>query len=125
MLDINIENNVQSLEIYALKNNLIQVLMNLLSNSEDALKNKKGKRDISIISDLKNDLLVLKIIDNGGGIDKDIIDTIFDKHVTNKSDGTGIGLYMSKKLVQERLYGEIKSYNSNDGACFEISFPIK
>jgi CheY-like chemotaxis protein len=124
-INIEIDNSVQSLEIYSLKNNLVQVLMNLFSNAEDALKKKKGQRAIRIVSQLEEDILKLKVIDNGGGIDEAIIDTIFDKHVTTKGEGTGIGLYMSKQLIEDRIGGKIRCYNLNDGACFEISFPIK
>ena len=126
-IDINIQNDVQNIEIFALKNDLIQVLMNILSNAEDALKSKDGDKRIRISSNTQNDVLILKINDNGGGIKNEILDTMFDKYITTKGKkkGTGIGLYMSKKLIEERLNGEIKSYNENNGACFNISFPIK
>jgi response regulator RpfG family c-di-GMP phosphodiesterase len=124
-IDIEVSNHVEDFEIYTLKNNLVQVLMNILSNAEDVLKNKDGNRNINISSTTNENQFILKIDDNGGGVDESLIDTIFDKHVTSKDDGTGIGLYMSKKLIQERLGGEIRCYNNKDGACFEITLPIK
>jgi len=124
-VNIEIQNNVENIEIYTLKNNLIQVLMNILSNAEDVLKNKKGERLILITSNITEKEFILKITDNGGGIDENIIDTVFDKHITTKSDGSGIGLYMSRKIIIEKLSGNIKSYNIDNGACFEISIPLK
>ncbi|MEA3497574.1 MAG: hybrid sensor histidine kinase/response regulator [Campylobacterota bacterium] len=125
--DIITKNDVDDIEIFTRKNDLIQVLMNILSNAEDVLKNIEGDRNIHIITDIQNDLLTLKIKDNGGGIKDEVIDTIFDKYITTKEDnkGTGLGLYMSKNIIEKRLDGNIKSYNENGGACFEISFPIE
>ena len=124
-LNINIENNVDDIEIFTLKNDLIQILMNILSNADEILKNKDGDKNIKIATVVKDNILILKVNDNGGGIKNEVMDNIFDKYITTKKDGSGIGLYMSKKLIEERLGGDIKSYNENGGACFEISFPIK
>ena len=120
--NITIENNVENIEVSSVKNDLIQVLMNIFSNAENILENKVGKRIIKIESILEEDIVIIKINDNGGGIKDEVIDTMFKKYITTKSEkkGTGIGLYMTKKLIEERLNGNIKSYNENDGACFEI-----
>ncbi len=103
------------------KNELLQVVLNILNNAKDALiLNKTDDRKIFI--DIKKEKSVKIIIcDNGGGIKKDIIDKIFDPYFTTKhsSQGTGIGLYMSKKIIEQNG-GAIDVYNNCDGACFEI-----
>lgn len=126
-LNIDIQNNVENIEVLTHKNDLVQVLMNILSNAEDALRQKKGERHILISSSLDDNIITIKISDNGGGIDDSVKERIFDKYIStkDKSDNSGIGLYMSRIIIQERLKGTIKSYNENDGACFEINFPIK
>ncbi len=103
------------------KNELLQVVLNILNNAKDALILNKTE-DRKIFIDIKKEKSVKIIIcDNGGGIKKDIIDKIFDPYFTTKhsSQGTGIGLYMSKKIIEQNG-GAIDVYNNCDGACFEI-----
>ncbi len=120
--DIKIIFNIKnSIIINGHKNELLQVILNILNNAKDALVlNKTNDRKIFI--DIKKDKFVKIIIcDNGGGIKKDIIDKIFDPYFTTKhsSQGTGIGLYMSKKIIEQNG-GIIDVYNNCNGACFEI-----
>ena len=70
--------------------------------------------------------IILKVCDNGGGIEDEIIYKIFEPYFTTKSDknGTGLGLHMSQTIVQRHLLGNIIAYNDNEGACFKISLPF-
>ena len=101
------------------ENELKQVLLNLIKNSEDAL----NERDIS---DKKIEIYVqkrtLKIRDNAGGIDESILSKIFDPYFSTKmkKDGTGLGLYMSKVIIEEHCNGNLQVQNTTDGALFEI-----
>ena len=131
-IDIIKEFNIDTL--YSYKNEFIQVLMNILNNSIDALKEKEDNRLIFIESSLDyEENIIIKIKDNAGGVDSKIIDKIFDPYFTTKhqSQGTGIGLYMSEEIVVKHLNGELYVENSNytydnknyTGAQFIIKIP--
>ncbi|MEA2050989.1 MAG: FIST N-terminal domain-containing protein [Campylobacterota bacterium] len=102
---------------------LMQVILNIVKNAIDILLEKKiedPKVKLSTFPDGKYS--VIEISDNGGGIPEDILDKIFDKRFTTKKggDGTGIGLDMSKTIVETKLNGEISAHNDNGWAVFTI-----
>ncbi len=106
--------NIDDISIYGVKNSLIQILTNLLSNSIDAFENIKDTDKIIFITSMKNDdHIVIKVKDTAGGIDKDIIKNIFQSHFTTKSKdkGTGVGLYMTKMIVENNFSGTITVSN--------------
>jgi PAS domain S-box-containing protein len=109
------------------KNELQQVLLNILANAKDALLEKEQK-DAFVKIDINgtDDALVITIEDSAGGIPEDIIDKVFDSHFTTKdeSKGTGIGLYMSKEIVEGHLNGNLSVTNSANGAVFMIRLPL-
>ena len=126
--DITIDqNDLSDIEILAYKNDLIQVLMNLLNNAKDALEHTESNRLLRVSTEKIDTNVIIRIIDNGGGIKDQNMDKLFKKYFTTKSKdkGTGIGLYMSKTLVENHLHGLLKGYNYEDGACFEIILPIE
>ncbi len=106
-------------EIYTYKNELKQVVLNIIKNAEDIFKEKNIKNPkITIIT--KDKTITIK--DNAGGIPKDIIDKIFEPYFSTKiqKDGTGLGLYMSKTIIDEHCNGELKVHNDKNGAVFTI-----
>ena len=104
-------------------NELKQVLLNLIKNAEDVLieKNIKEPR-ITIRTYEKDDAFILEVEDNAGGIPKEIMPKIFDPYFSTKTkkDGTGLGLYMSKIIVEEHCKGKLEVKNSNEGALFRV-----
>jgi len=110
------------------KRDLVQVILNLLNNAKDALAEKEIQHpevEISIKHD--NEILHLSIEDNAGGVPENIKDRIFDPYFTtkHKSIGTGIGLYMSKKIIISNFQGNLFLKNTKKGAKFTVEFPYK
>ena len=104
-------------------NEIKQVLLNLIKNAEDVLLEKEIKNPcIKIKSFKEKDKLILEISDNAGGIPKDIIDKIFDPYFSTKTkkDGTGLGLYMSKTIIEGHCNGKLNVKNDDFGAVFTI-----
>jgi len=112
-----------NIEIYGIKNQFSQVLLNLIVNAKDALLSnniKDPKINIKISQDEKGKYIT--IADNAGGIEKNIIDDIFDPYFTTKKEkGTGIGLYLCKTIIEDDMKGQLKVTNIKDGALFKIS----
>lgn len=104
-----------------------QVILNLLKNAEDALiDNAISEPQIWIRVFANEKMTFLEIEDNGGGIPEEIINKIFDPYFSTKMDknGTGIGLYMSKTIVEQHGNGSLSVKNTPQGACFQIAFPL-
>mgnify|MGYP000081780357 CR=1 FL=1 len=117
-------------EIIGFPNEFSHVLVNIINNARDILKNKNGKKSIKIKTDFVHDsklhnCIRISIEDNGEGIDEKIIHKIFEPYFTTKhqSSGTGIGLYMCKQIIEESMNGFISVTNKKEGACFIIKVP--
>ena len=108
-------------------NEFSQVLINLINNTIDAFCHNKIKNRliyIEIDTSEQGDAII-KVCDNAGGIDEAILDKIFEPYFTTKhaSAGTGLGLYMSKMIINNSMKGFIVAKNCNDGVCFTITIP--
>jgi len=107
-------------------NDLKQILLNLIYNAIDVLKEREFEDPTIKIEVKYNKKINIIVKDNGGGIEPKIIDKIFEPYFTTKykARGTGLGLYMSKMIVEKRLNGKIKARNTSRGAMFWIELPI-
>ena len=106
------------------QNELKQVILNIIKNAEDALvENKIQNPFIKLTTYTHENNHILEINDNGGGIPQNIMDKIFDPHFSTKleKDGTGLGLYMSKTIIQEHCKGKLTVNNNQEGAVFTIT----
>jgi len=101
-------------------NELLQVLINLIKNAVDAMS-QKGHLDITL-KDI-NEHIEIRIEDDGTGIPEDKLEKIFEPHESSKQASMGLGLYMSKMIIEGRFKGKIKAYNTNRGAGFIIILP--
>jgi len=122
-----IQNYKSGTQVYTYTQELLQVFINIIKNAKEILVEKKeSNRVIKINEFIKNDHVIIQISDNAGGIDIKNIDNIFDPYFTTKEQvGTGLGLYMSKTIIEKHLNGKLLVSNTEDGACFEIQFSIK
>ncbi|MEA2028699.1 MAG: HAMP domain-containing sensor histidine kinase, partial [Campylobacterota bacterium] len=110
------------LETY--KNELMQVMVNLLSNSIDAIKaNGIEKGYIEITTKQEGNSCIISIQDNGGGMDSQIIDRVFEPYFTTKfqDEGTGLGLYMSKMIIDNSIRGMLSLKNHQEGVLATIT----
>jgi PAS domain S-box-containing protein len=124
-IHLDISNNSQTQEItYA--NEVMQVLINILKNAQDVLiENTIESPQITInVKDTQSDI-VIEVSDNGGGIEEEIMSKIFDPYFSTKDDknGTGLGLYMSKTIIEDHCKGQIEVKNIDKGAKFTIRLP--
>ena len=117
----------EKIELYGFPSEFSQVILNIISNAKDALlANKIENPLVKIQTKIKDNKVYISIQDNAIGIDEKIINKIFEPYFTTKDQvqGTGIGLYMSKIIVEKNMNGEIYVKNTNKGAKFIIKFPL-
>mgnify|MGYP001174277594 CR=1 FL=1 len=120
-----IEDIDKDLMILGYQNELSQVLLNIISNAKDALNsNNIDNKIIKVKIYKEEDKNYIKISDNANGIPTEIIDKIFDLYFSTKEEGkgTGIGLYMSKTIVESNMNGKLSVKNNDEGAEFTIEF---
>ncbi len=113
----------EDFSIFSLKSELQQVILNLISNAKDAIGEKKirnGHIDIRL-----GDKSII-VSDNGGGIDEKVAGRIFEPYFTTKEEGkgVGIGLYMSRMIVEQNIGGILEFSNGDEGAVFTIRFTV-
>ena len=106
--------------------NLIeQVILNLITNAVEAMKNKEGTKRIKITSSMENDLILVGVSDSGPGVPLDLKDKIFDPFYTTKNGNTGIGLSLNLRIITD-LGGSLDvSTNKWGGAEFRVEIPIE
>ncbi|MCK4737984.1 MAG: HAMP domain-containing histidine kinase [Sulfurimonas sp.] len=111
------------IEIYV--NEMIQSLLNICNNAIDVLEERDiVERHLWLSIKSLDDDLIIYIEDNGGGIDEKIIEKIFDPYFSKKSkNGTGLGLYMAKMIIETHLHGILDVENTSRGARFSIALP--
>jgi len=129
--NINLQHNLienKPITVSTVSNELIQVFINILNNAKDAIMEKKIQDPWIKIDVIKMDDEVHIIIeDNAKGIPEDIILRIFEPYFTtkHKSQGTGLGLHMSYKIIVENLKGQLYAQNSEHGAKLFVKLPLK
>ena len=127
-----IKNNI-NIEFETYEREMIQVFMNIINNSIDAFENKYYDKFIFFETKKFENKIVIKIKDNAGGIDENILNRIFEPYFTTKESkqGTGIGLYMCNEIIVKHLHGKIIVSNESfeyknqkyKGSQFTIELP--
>lgn len=116
---------LQNVPFMTYRNELIQVLLNLMKNAQDVYKDQGKSGTIHITASETEEHLVIGIQDEAGGIPEEILPRIFEPYFSTKNEktGTGLGLYMCKTVVEEHIRGQICAQNRGGGAYFEIKHP--
>lgn len=128
-MKFNYKNENEELLIYGYENEFKQVLLNLINNAKNKIlernndHNNKGNIDINIQRDKNYN--IIEICDDGGAIEDKIINSIFQPYFTTKKDGTGIGLYMAKVIIEDKMRGSITVRNDHENVIFTIKLPHK
>ncbi len=124
-----IRTEITGQEIFAegYRNEFDQCLFNLIDNARDALReNDAAHREIKITTEADGKLGVIKVFNNGNNIDESDKDRIFNLYYTTKEEkeGTGIGLYLAKEIIEKHFGGAIDFENTRDGVAFIIRIPL-
>ena len=116
----------KDIEIMSLRGELLQVLFNILNNAKDEFirrETSNPKININLYKEKENTLI--EISDNAGGIKTEILEKVFEPYFTTKDKGLGIGLYMSKMIIEKNIAGKLNVWNQKEGALFSIKIPNK
>lgn len=126
-IDVSIQKeNAKNLMVKGYKNEFMQTLLNIVNNAKEQIKEareqKRIKRGIIAIKIYNiGKKVCIEIEDNGGGISLEQFPKIFEAYFTTKEQGHGIGLYMSKLIIEDKMNGKIRVSNGKEGACFTIT----
>jgi len=125
-VDVSIDNQTDK-RVYGYPNQFSQVVLNIMNNSLDAMRDNKEKRKISIDISEKNNTISVLLSNNGSLIDDETLKKVFDPYFTtkDKEDGTGIGLYMTKMIIESNFGGTIQMYNEDENVVTKIDIPIE
>jgi signal transduction histidine kinase len=122
--NITLNRNIKcNCEIYGYKREFAQVLLNLMSNAKDILIQREIKNPrIDLVVDYIDGYSIVTVKDNALGVEEEYLDLIFEPYFTTKSgsQGTGLGLYMSKMIIEKNMGGELSVENVKDGALFKV-----
>lgn len=132
--NINIEMDEKSFEdirVISIENFVQQILLVLIQNAKESLnaldlqgKEAFHKKMIHIVVTLEYGKVIIDISDWGGGISKEVQETLFSEFkISKKYQGSGIGLYFAKKLAKEKLLGDLVLYNASSPTTFRLIFP--
>jgi signal transduction histidine kinase/ABC-type nitrate/sulfonate/bicarbonate transport system substrate-binding protein len=116
----------QDINVKVYVNELIQVLLNILNNAIDAYEDiQQDDKRIDISTKKENDKVLIYIKDRAGGIKKENINKLFEPYFSTKGkNGTGLGLYMSKMIIEKQFGGKIKVETSKNGSTFIVEIPL-
>lgn len=125
------EKSFEDIRVISIENFVQQILLVLIQNAKESLnaldlqgKEAFHKKMIHIVVTLEYGKVIIDISDWGGGISKEVQETLFSEFkISKKYQGSGIGLYFAKKLAKEKLLGDLVLYNASSPTTFRLIFP--
>lgn len=128
---INVEITGEELLAEGHKNEFGQCVFNIMDNARDALRDINGNRNVWITLKKEKDAAGrsmgrISILNNGQPLEEDRTERIFELYFTTKesSGGSGIGLYMTRQIIESHFGGTVSCKNTDDGVCFDILLPL-
>jgi len=124
-VDFSIDIHTKNIKI-KIASSISQIILNLINNAKDALTNSSNdKKEISVTFVAQKEKLLISCCDNGSGVCNTIKEQIFNPYFTTKeqSQGTGIGLYMSRQITDKFFNGELLLEQQDKGTCFKVIIP--
>jgi signal transduction histidine kinase len=115
------------IKVFGFSNEFSQTILNIMNNSKDAFsENSIPNAKVTITVKNDKEYGIVSIEDNAGGIPQDIINKVFEPYFTTKEEGkgTGIGLYMSKIIIEQNMEGKLSVKNNENGALFIVKIPL-
>ena len=116
------------------KNEFEHVILNLVNNAKDAICERRERGGAAALEsgciafefENSDGMIIIAVNDNGGGIPDEVINLVFDPYFTTKepAKGTGIGLYLSKVIIEDHMHGKLSAENTEKGASFVIAVPV-
>ena len=125
-IELTFQDNCPNTILNTFKSELIQALINIISNAKEAFSSDIQDKFLKVTCDKDKENVYITISDNAGGIKSDVIDKIFDPYFSTKKqkNGTGLGLYVCKIIVCEHLKGNLSVKNKDNGATFKVTLPL-
>jgi len=126
-ININIVENTKEILVHGYPSMYKQALLNLISNARDAIEsNKAENKNINVLLSRVDGYGLVLIEDHAGGIPENLLKSIFDKYFTTKGEkGSGIGLVMTKEIIEDFCQGKLTVENTHDGARFTVYIPVQ
>ena len=115
----------EKVPIYGYENEFKQVLLNIINNAKNKLTKTKHGKNIEIFIEAHYENVKIRIIDDGDIIPTEILGLIFDPYFSTNKNGTGLGLYMAKVIIEDKMNGKISAYNYVNKVIFNIIVPSK
>ena len=115
----------EPVRLHGYPNEYSQVVLNVLTNAKEAIEARGGGGVVSVRVEAKDGLGCVVVRDDGGGIAPATLDKIFEPYFSTKPMGTGIGLYMSKQIIERNMGGRLTARNVDGGAEVTIATPLR
>lgn len=114
-----------ALMVTGFHNQFAQAVLNLLANAkESVMESQAGNGRIRVVLQQQEGEAVLSVEDNGGGFPEEILPKLFEPYFTTKEQGSGVGLYMVKMIIERNMHGKVSAMNLEHGAKFALSVPL-
>lgn len=116
----------EDVRVIGVEREFLHAMLNLVANAREALVERRIEHGLIEVEIGKRDSDAMVLVrDNAGGIDPALIERIFEPYFTTKPSGSGIGLHMSRVIIEQHMRGRLWAENGLQGACFHLQLPLE